>query len=142
MAECVKRRSTTSSNVTGRSDAGLRFERDERQALRPLPVRPLPRREQRLRRRVAHDAFVDVDTVRYSVPHRLVWDHVEVVIDAQRVRVFHGTSVRVPHSGGSIQWSNFSSRGLKTLFRRISFSIAHCRASSRSSGGEAIVVSR
>ena len=33
---------------------------------------------QRLRRRVAHDAFVDIDTVRYSVPHRLVRDHVEV----------------------------------------------------------------
>jgi hypothetical protein len=32
-----------------------------------LPVRALPRREQRFRRRVAHDALVDVDTVRYSV---------------------------------------------------------------------------
>ncbi len=47
--------------------------------LRPLPARALPRREQRLRRRVAHDAFVDVDTVRYSVPYRLVRDQVEVV---------------------------------------------------------------
>jgi len=46
----------------------VRFDREERHALRPLPVRALPRREQRLRRRVAHDAFVDVDTVRYSVP--------------------------------------------------------------------------
>jgi hypothetical protein len=49
-----------------------RFEREERMALRPLPVRALPRREQRVRRRVANDAFVDLDTVRYSVPHRLV----------------------------------------------------------------------
>src|SRR3954470_22784833 len=40
----------------------VRFDRDERHALRPLPIRALPRREQRLRRRIAHDAFVDVDT--------------------------------------------------------------------------------
>ena len=32
-----------------------RFERDERQALRPLPARPLPVRQQRLSRRVATD---------------------------------------------------------------------------------------
>ena len=59
----------------------VRFERDERAALRPLPIRALPRRTQRLRRRVALDAFVDVDTVRYSVPHRLVRDHVEVLVE-------------------------------------------------------------
>lgn len=39
-----------------------RFVRDEQAALRPLPARPLPRREQRVRRRVASDAFVDVET--------------------------------------------------------------------------------
>jgi hypothetical protein len=76
----------------------IRFDRDERLALRPLPVRALPRREQRLRRRVAHDAFVDVDTVRYSVPHRLVRDHVDVVIDEQAVRIFHGTTVVATHA--------------------------------------------
>jgi hypothetical protein len=65
-----------------------RFERDERAALRTLPMRALPRREQRLRRRVAHDALVDIDTVRYSVPHRLVRDHVDVVLDEQTVRIF------------------------------------------------------
>ena len=71
-----------------------RFEREEQAALRPLPARPLPRREQRLRRRVASDAFVDVDTVRYSVPYRLVRDHVDVAIDEQTVRIFHGTDAR------------------------------------------------
>jgi transposase len=76
----------------------VRFDRDERQALRPLPVRALPRREQRLRRRVAHDAFVDVDTVRYSVPHRLVRDYVEVVVEEQTVRIFHGTTVVATHA--------------------------------------------
>lgn len=75
----------------------VRFEREERQALRPLPVRALPRREQRLRRRVANDAFVDVDTVRYSVPHRLVRDSVEVVVEEQHVRIVHGTTTVATH---------------------------------------------
>jgi transposase len=75
----------------------VRFDRDERAALRPLPQRALPCREQRLRRRVATDAFVDIDTVRYSVPHRLVRDHVEVVVEEQTVRILHGTTVVATH---------------------------------------------
>jgi transposase len=75
-----------------------RFERDERATLRPLLVRALPRREQRLRRRVANDAFIDVDTVRYSVPHRLVRDHVDVLIAEQTVRIVHGTTVVATHA--------------------------------------------
>ena len=76
----------------------VRFERDERVALRALPIRALPRREQRLRRRVALDAFVDIDTVRYSVPHRLVRDHVEVLVEDQHVRIFHGTELVATHA--------------------------------------------
>jgi hypothetical protein len=76
----------------------VRFERDERAALRPLPLRALPRRTQRLRRRVALDAFVDVDTIRYSVPHRLVRDHVEVVVEDHLVRIFHGAQVVATHA--------------------------------------------
>jgi hypothetical protein len=76
----------------------MRFDRDERAALRPLPIRALPRREQRLRRRVAHDALVDIDTVRYSVPHRLVRDSVDVVVDEQTVRIFHGATVVATHA--------------------------------------------
>ena len=75
-----------------------RFVREEQAALRPLPARPLPRREQRLRRRVASDAFVDVATVRYSVPYQLVRDHVDVAIDEQTVRIFHGTDVVATHA--------------------------------------------
>ena len=75
----------------------LRFERAERPALRPLPQRTLPRREQRLRRRVAHDAFIDVDTIRYSVPPRLIRDHVDVVVEDHAVRIFHGTTVVATH---------------------------------------------
>jgi transposase len=74
-----------------------RFERDERQALRPLPERPLPVRGKRLRRRVALDALVDVETVRYSVPHRLVRDHVEVLVAETEVRIFHGTDLVAVH---------------------------------------------
>jgi transposase len=65
-----------------------RFGRDEQAALRPLPARLLPRREQRLRRRVAHDAFVDIETVRYSVPYALVREQVEVAIGEDMVRIF------------------------------------------------------
>lgn len=75
-----------------------RFTREEHAALRPLPARPLPHREQRLRRRVAHDAFVDLHTVRYSVPYQLVRDHVEVACDEQTVRIFHGTTLVASHA--------------------------------------------
>lgn len=75
-----------------------RFGGEEQAALRPLPARPLPRREQRLRRRVASDAFVDVETVRYSVPYQLVRDHVDVAIDEQTVRIFHGTDLVATHA--------------------------------------------
>jgi hypothetical protein len=74
-----------------------RFRRDEQAALRPLPARPLPRREQRLRRRVAHDAFIDVETVRYSVPYHLVREHVEVAISDDAVEIFHGATRVVTH---------------------------------------------
>lgn len=76
----------------------LRFERNERAALRALPIRALPRRTQRLRRRVALDAFVDVDTIRYSVPYRLVHDHVEVVIEDHLVRIFQGRELIATHA--------------------------------------------
>ncbi|MFT3836019.1 MAG: IS21 family transposase [Myxococcaceae bacterium] len=74
-----------------------RFSRDEKTALRPLPAQPLPRRRQMLQRRVAHDALVDVDTVRYSVPHGLVREHVEVQLGDEQVRIFHGGKVVATH---------------------------------------------
>ena len=79
----------------------MRFERDERATLRALPRRALPRRAQRLRRRVALDAFVDVDTIRYSVPHRLVRDHVDVVVEEHLVRIFHGSELVATHARSS-----------------------------------------
>jgi Mu transposase, C-terminal domain len=47
---------------------------------------------------VAIDALIDLDTVRYSVPHRLVRDHVDVVIDEQILRVFHGSLLVATHA--------------------------------------------
>lgn len=74
-----------------------RFERDERDTLRPLPMRPLPARHRRLKRRVATDCLVDVDTIRYSVPHRLVREHVEVLVADAEVRIYRGTEVVAVH---------------------------------------------
>lgn len=75
-----------------------RFEETERGALRPLPSAALPLRERRMPRRVSGDSFVDVDTVRYSVPFRLVRDRVEVQVGETIVRVFHGTSLVATHA--------------------------------------------
>jgi hypothetical protein len=65
--------------------------------LKPLPERCAPVRERRLRRRVASDCFVDVDTIRYSVPHRLVKQHVEVLVGDSEVIVFDGAEVVARH---------------------------------------------
>jgi len=73
-----------------------RFEA-ERAALRPLPSRPLPTRERLLTRRVSHDALIDIDTVRYSVPYRLVRDRVEVHVGDAMVRIFHGGTLVAEH---------------------------------------------
>jgi transposase len=75
----------------------VRFERDEHAQLKPLPTTPPAARERRLERRVAIDCFVDVDTVRYSVPYRLVRERVEVLVAEHEVRIFHGSSVVATH---------------------------------------------
>jgi transposase len=64
---------------------------------RPLPAQPVPVRHQRLRRRVANDALVDVETVRYSVPHRFVRETVEVALGEHEVRIFRGTELVATH---------------------------------------------
>lgn len=74
-----------------------RFERDERAALRALPSTAIPVRERRVRRRVASDCFVDVDTIRYSVPHRFVHRSVEVLVGDHEVVVFDGATVIARH---------------------------------------------
>lgn len=75
-----------------------RFLRDEAQVLRPLPARPVGSRPRRLQRQVSNDAYVEVDTVRYSVPYQLVRDRVEVVVQDHDVQIFHGTRIVAKHS--------------------------------------------
>src|SRR5467141_2279792 len=67
-------------------------------ALRALPANPLPLRERRLRRKVASDALVDIDTVRYSVPHRLVRTEVEVLVGESQVRIYSGAELVASHA--------------------------------------------
>lgn len=74
-----------------------RFERDERSTLRALPANPLPVRQRRVSRKVAIDCFVDVDTIRYSVPHALVRRAVEVLVGETEVIVFDGAQVVARH---------------------------------------------
>jgi transposase len=76
----------------------VRFERDEAASLSPLPARPLPVRQRRETRVVAADCFVNVDTVRYSVPHRLVRRSVQVVVGDDEVIVFDGNQVVARHA--------------------------------------------
>jgi transposase len=67
----------------------------EAKALLPLPSSSLRvRGERRLRRRVSNDGFVDVDTVRYSVPIAHVRRGADVVVVEDEVRVIvHGVVV-------------------------------------------------
>lgn len=75
-----------------------RLER-EKEALRPLAVRPLGVRHGRLRWRVANDAFFDVDTIRYSVPLRLVRSLVECSWAMSTPRSFLARSVYLIRCG-------------------------------------------
>jgi len=74
-----------------------RFERDEAAALSALPERAMPMRERRLVRRVSNDCFVDVDTVRYSVPHRLVRERLFVHVGDERVSIYRGDELVASH---------------------------------------------
>jgi hypothetical protein len=74
-----------------------RFEQGERAFLRPLPSVALAVRDRRLTRRVANDCLVDVDTVRYSVPHPLVRQQVEVQVTADQVTLFHQGQLVAQH---------------------------------------------
>jgi transposase len=67
----------------------VRFEREERQALRPLGGKPPFRQMRELVRCVQNDGCVDVDTNHYSVPWRLIGAQVGVVVSGGEVRISH-----------------------------------------------------
>src|SRR5271157_138515 len=73
---------------TTKEQPAVRFDRDERQALRPLPSRPLAVRTRRLTRHVSADCFVDIDTIRDSAPHWQVRETVEVVVKEEQVEIW------------------------------------------------------
>jgi transposase len=83
-----------------------RFEAAERAAMAPLPERGLQVTSQRLRRQVANDCYVDLDTVRYSVPHRLARTAVDVERTATEVVVYQGVKEVARHLAGTVpfQW--------------------------------------
>jgi transposase len=82
--------------TTGEAPAA-RFEAAERLALAPLPARVPPARQRRLQRHVANDAMVNVDSVRYSVPHRFVGSRVEVHVGEARVAIYAGADRVAEH---------------------------------------------
>lgn len=73
------------------------YDAAERSALRPLPSRPTPARLRTLQRKVANDALVNVDTIRYSVPHRWVGEVVQVWVGDEEVRILAGSEVVARH---------------------------------------------
>ena len=83
---------------TTHEQPAVRFDREERSASQPLPSPVLPVRERQISRHVATDCFVNVDTIRYSVPHRLVKRTVDVLVadsDVIVFRVLHHSHVLV-----------------------------------------------
>jgi transposase len=67
----------------------VRFEREERLALRPLSGRPPFRQVREVVRRVQNDGCVDIDTNHYSVPWRLSGAQVQVVVSGGVLRIHH-----------------------------------------------------
>jgi hypothetical protein len=58
-------------------------------------------RHRRLKRRVSNDSFVDIDTVRYSVPFKLIRAQVEVLVGDDAVEVFDGVARVATHRRSS-----------------------------------------
>jgi hypothetical protein len=67
----------------------VRFEREERLALRSLSGRPPFRQVREVVRRVQNDGCVDIDTNHYSVPWRLIGAQVQVVVSGGVLRIHH-----------------------------------------------------
>ena len=73
------------------------FNTEEAEALAPLPQRPMPARTRRIKRKVANDCFVNIDTIRYSVPHKYVGCSVMVEVGETNVRIFDGVDCIAVH---------------------------------------------
>jgi hypothetical protein len=83
--------------TTGESPR-LRFERDEREALKPLAGRPPYSPARELTRVVNVEACVEVDTNRYSVPWRFIGEAVTVLVDAGDVTIRRAGRIIARHT--------------------------------------------
>ncbi|TXD37033.1 IS21 family transposase [Lujinxingia vulgaris] len=77
-----------------------RFEREEKQALRPPGEHPRYTARRELRRRVKSDATVEVDTNHYSVPWRHLGRTVEVIVTDEEVRLYLNNEPLATHRRG------------------------------------------
>ncbi len=75
-----------------------RFEREERQALRGIQGKAPFLQVRELARRVHTDACVEVDTNRYSVPWRLIGEHVSVLVAERQIRVYYAGALIACHA--------------------------------------------
>jgi transposase len=75
-----------------------RFLRDEKAALRPLPLCGPYQPARELSRKVSPDCVVEVDTNAYSVPWRLIGERVTVLATAETIRVLHAGAEVARHA--------------------------------------------
>jgi transposase len=87
-----------------------RFERDERQALRPLPSKAPFLQVRELVRRVHTDACIELDTNRYSVPWKLIGEQVSVVVADREVRVLYAGQEVARHAQSPLRRSSVIER--------------------------------
>jgi len=87
-----------------------RFERDERQALRPLPSKAPFLQVRELVRRVHTDACIELDTNRYSVPWKLVGEKVTVVVVDREVQVMYAGQEVARHAQSTLRRSSVIDR--------------------------------
>jgi len=76
----------------------LRFERDERAALRGIDAKAPFLQVRELARRVHSDACIELDTNRYSVPWRLIGENVTVLVAEREVRVLYAGQIVARHA--------------------------------------------
>lgn len=81
----------------------LRFERDERSRLKPLPAKAPFLQVRELTRRVHTDACIELDTNRYSVPWKLIGESVTVVVAERQVRVLYGGQEVACHAQSTLR---------------------------------------
>jgi len=88
----------------------VRFERDERRALRPLPSKAPFLQVRELVRRVHTDACIELDTNRYSVPWKLIGEQVSVVVADREVQVLYAGQEVARHAQSPLRRSSVIER--------------------------------